>query len=101
MALDYAKAKNTTVAFGSVGSSYAVAIAAAEGQYIEVKNGTDKDVIIKTMSLLAEDVEVRLVATDYSTRIIHLIHSGDISLKHAGVAPTSGSVFVQSICSGQ
>jgi len=100
MALDYAKAKNTIVAFGSVGSSYAVAISTTEGHYIEVKNTTDKDLVMRTKNLLGECVEVRLVTEDFSSRMVALIHSGDIEIKHAGSAPTRGSVFLQSICAG-
>lgn len=96
----YAKASYSSTAFGSVGVNYTVAITAAEGDIIEVKNGTDKDVKIKTKNLLNKDVEIVLPATDYSMRSIPLVHNGDISLKYNGSAPTTGNVVIQSICMG-
>ena len=96
----YAAAQNAIVAHTAIGSAYAVAIAQTEGHLIEVKNGTNADIVIKTKNLEDKDVELILPTQDFSVRAIPLIHNGPVSVKHNGSAPTSGNVLLQSICMG-
>ena len=100
MAMDFAKAKRATVVGTTIGAAYAPAITEAEGHFIEVRNGTDKDVLLKTKNLAGEDVEIILPTQDFSMRSVALFHKGDISIKHNGAAPTTGTVILQSICMG-
>lgn len=101
MSFNFSGAKNVTIAFGSIGAGYAVAIADAVGTFLEVKNTTNQDLVLRTKSLLPADVEVRLLAGDFSSKLIPLVHKGNIEIKHAGVAPSSGSLFIQTIRDGK
>lgn len=100
MAFQNASAKNNTVAFGSITSSYTDVITAAEGTVVEVKNSTTVNLSLKFKNTANQDVEIILLAGDVFSRIYPLVHQGVIQVKHLGTTPTSGSLFVQSIAEG-
>jgi len=96
-----AQVKNTTVAFGTITGSYVTAIASAVGRFLEVKNTTNQDLLIKVKNVPeGEDVEVKLLAGDLAPKMYPMVFSGDVQVKHAGVAPASGTLFLQTICDG-
>lgn len=98
--LDFARAKQSTVAYSAIQATYTVAIANAVGDQIHIKNATDKDLVLGVRARDGELVEITLPTEDFSVRAYLAVHVGDIEIKHAGSAPTRGSVFLQSICAG-
>jgi len=70
------------------------------GDQIHLRNATDKDLVLRVRARDGQLVEISLPTEDYQLRAMMLVHVGDIEIKHAGSAPTRGSLFLQSICAG-
>jgi hypothetical protein len=96
----YGKVKEASVAFGSVNASYANLVTETEGHFFLVKNGTDKDLVLKLIAINGNSHEITLPASDLTPRIYPIAHKGVVQLKYASAAPTSGSIFFQSFPSG-
>lgn len=89
--------------FSQVPASYgAIGNPAAQGDMIRIVNSLNQDVELEILTLNytnmgngAENVVIK--AFDTYTRPFQ--HSGGIRIRHRGVAPTSGSIFVDSFSS--
>lgn len=92
--------KNASIAYSSIGASYSDALTGCQGRYIEVKNGTNQNLIIKAIGLNSSVIEKCLLAGDLMPRIIPCTHSGVIQVKYQSSAPTSGSLDIESFSDG-
>jgi hypothetical protein len=96
----HAKVSMGEAAFGSVGASYSDLVTLTRADYIEVRSTLNQRAVLQLVNLAGEETELVIYANDPSTRIYDLKHQTKVRVKHAGVAPTSGTIIVQSIFAG-
>lgn len=89
--------KKAEVAFGSITSEFIQIIDNAKGRFLQVKNSTNKNVVLQVLQKGGEVAELTLPTQDFSSYMIPQYHDGNVFLKYESIAPTSGSVFIQSV----
>jgi len=87
-----------TLAFGSVASTFTLVLAlTAPAKIITVLNATDQAVIYSADGGNAHGYVPAYSSWDVPLREANLVETRSLWIKHAGIAPLSGSVFVNAV----
>ena len=88
------------VAAASIGASNTQIIANGDGDFLDIYTTLNQDVILTITNRSGETHEYEVAASRGGV-MLPFTHKGAISVKHNGVAASSGKLIVQSVNAGE